>query len=121
MDSWIDFCAHELELPATIWYYPIIGYMPYNEAAVKKAKEDLKIALGALEKTLLDKTYLVRRILMSNAKIYGHWRLIEVQMQHSARSHVSKEAVEVGLVWFPSHEAPISVHAGRLSLDAEPS
>lgn len=34
--------------------------MPYNDAAVKKAKEDLKIALGALEKTLLEKTYLVR-------------------------------------------------------------
>lgn len=60
VDSWIDFCAHELELPATIWFYPVIGYMPYNDAAVKKAKEDLKVALGALEKTLLEKTYLVR-------------------------------------------------------------
>ncbi|CAM9242626.1 unnamed protein product [Ascophyllum nodosum] len=59
IDSWIDFCAHELELPATIWFYPVIGYMPYNETAVTKAKEDLKIALGALEKTLLEKTYLV--------------------------------------------------------------
>lgn len=60
VDSWIDFCAHELELPATIWYYPVIGYMPYNAAAVTKAKEDLKAALGALEKALLQKTYLVR-------------------------------------------------------------
>lgn len=62
VDSWIDFCAHELELPATIWYYPVIGYMPYNAAAVTKAKEDLKIALGALEKTLLHRTYLVSAI-----------------------------------------------------------
>lgn len=60
IDSWIDFCAHELELPATIWCYPVIGYMPYNHAAVSKAKEDLKIALGALENALLEKTYLVR-------------------------------------------------------------
>ena len=60
MDSWIDFCAHEIELPATIWCYPVIGYMPYNDAAVTKAKEDLKTALGALEKALLEKTYLVR-------------------------------------------------------------
>lgn len=60
VDSWIDFCAHEIELPATIWCYPVIGYMPYNDAAVSKAKEDLKIALGALEKALLEKTYLVR-------------------------------------------------------------
>ena len=28
VDSWIDFCAHELELPCTLWVYPIIGYMP---------------------------------------------------------------------------------------------
>lgn len=60
VDSWIDFCAHEIELPATIWCYPVIGYMPYNHAAVSKAKEDLKTALGALEKALLEKTYLVR-------------------------------------------------------------
>lgn len=33
--------------------------MPYNHAAVSKAKEDLKTALGALEKALLEKTYLV--------------------------------------------------------------
>lgn len=34
--------------------------MPYNDAAVTKAKEDLKTALGALEAALLEKTYLVR-------------------------------------------------------------
>lgn len=60
VDSWIDFCAHEIELPATIWCYPVIGYMPYNDAAVSKAKEDLKTALGALEQALLERTYLVR-------------------------------------------------------------
>ncbi|CAN0411698.1 unnamed protein product, partial [Phaeothamnion confervicola] len=59
VDSWIDFCSHELELPATVWYYPVIGYMPYNDAAAAKAKADLATALGALEKHLLDKTYLV--------------------------------------------------------------
>lgn len=60
MDSWIDFCAHELELPATIWFYPVIGYMPYNISAVAKAKQDVAKALSALEKALLDSTYLVR-------------------------------------------------------------
>ena len=33
VDSWIDFCAHELELPCTLWVYPIIGYMPFQAAA----------------------------------------------------------------------------------------
>lgn len=23
VDSWMDFCAHELELPACVWYYPV--------------------------------------------------------------------------------------------------
>lgn len=64
MDSWIDFCAHEIELPATVWCYPVIGYMPYNHAAVTKAKEDLKTALGALESALLEKTYLVRNAML---------------------------------------------------------
>ena len=53
--SWIDFCSHELELPATVWVYPVIGYMPYNEAAVNKAKADLAKGLASLEKHLLDK------------------------------------------------------------------
>lgn len=25
VDSWIDFCSHELELAATMWLYPVIG------------------------------------------------------------------------------------------------
>lgn len=66
VDSWIDFCAHEIELPATIWCYPVIGYMPYNDAAVSKAKEDLKNALGALEKALLEMTYLVRNSVLAD-------------------------------------------------------
>jgi hypothetical protein len=55
VDSWIDFSSHELELPATMWYYPIIGYMPHNAAAVAKAKTDLINALNVLEKHLADK------------------------------------------------------------------
>lgn len=59
VDSWMDFCTHELELPATVWYYPVIGYMPHNDAAVAKAKADLAKGLKVLETHLLDKTYLV--------------------------------------------------------------
>ncbi len=59
VDSWIDFCAHEVELAATIWFYPVIGYMPYVEAAVTKAKGDLLNSLKVLEDHLLLRTYLV--------------------------------------------------------------
>mmetsp|Transcript_20433 Transcript_20433/g.33572 ORF Transcript_20433/g.33572 Transcript_20433/m.33572 type:complete len:437 (+) Transcript_20433:91-1401(+) len=59
VDSWIDFSTQEVELPATMWFYPVIGYMPFNPLATEKAKTDLAKALGVLEGHLLDKTYLV--------------------------------------------------------------
>ena len=59
VDSWIDFCAHELELPCTLWVYPIIGYMPFNGAAYGKAKAHVAAALKTLDAHLLDKTYIV--------------------------------------------------------------
>jgi len=59
VDSWVDFCAHEIELPASLWFYPVLGYIPFNATATGKAKEDLAKALGVLEKHLADKTYLV--------------------------------------------------------------
>mmetsp|Transcript_24304 Transcript_24304/g.24573 ORF Transcript_24304/g.24573 Transcript_24304/m.24573 type:complete len:455 (+) Transcript_24304:66-1430(+) len=59
VDSWIDFCSHDIELPATMWFYPVLGYMPYNAAATGKAKQDLSRALAVLDAHLLDKTYLV--------------------------------------------------------------
>lgn len=59
VDSWIDFCNHDLELPATVWFYPVLGYMQYNESATAKAKADMSRALSALNNHLSDKTYLV--------------------------------------------------------------
>ncbi|CAM9297359.1 unnamed protein product, partial [Chrysoparadoxa australica] len=59
VDSWIDFTAHELELPATLWFYPVIGYLKYDEATATKAKADLTSALQSLEAHLLHRTYLV--------------------------------------------------------------
>lgn len=59
VDSWIDFCSNELELPATLWFYPVVGYLPPNEATSSKAKADFTTALGKIEAHLDDKTYLV--------------------------------------------------------------
>jgi elongation factor 1-gamma len=59
VDSWIDFCGHEIELPAVMWFYPVLGYLPANPAATEKAKSDLGRALAVLEAHLLDKTFLV--------------------------------------------------------------
>jgi hypothetical protein len=47
VDSWVDFTAQEVELPATLWVYPVIGYMPSPGAGVtQKAKDDLASALA---------------------------------------------------------------------------
>jgi elongation factor 1-gamma len=59
VDSWIDYCAFDIELPATLWYYPVLGFMPFNADAAEKAKGDLAAALTVLEAHLSDKTYLV--------------------------------------------------------------
>lgn len=59
VDAWIDFAAQEVELPATLWVYPVFGYLPHNQAVTEKAKADLAAALTTLDKHLADKTYLV--------------------------------------------------------------
>jgi len=59
VDAWIDFCTHELELAATMWLYPVIGYMPHNPLATAKAKEDVVVGLKTLEAALTQATYLV--------------------------------------------------------------
>lgn len=59
IDSWVDFAANELELPATVWFYPALGYMPFNKEAYEKAKTDLAAGLKTLNDYLLTKTYLV--------------------------------------------------------------
>jgi elongation factor 1-gamma len=59
VDSWIDFSSNNLELPASLWFYPVAGTTPYNPAISAKAKIDLAAGLAILEAHLADKTYLV--------------------------------------------------------------
>ena len=59
VDSWIDFSSHDLELPASLWIYPILGYIEYNPNTASQAKADFARALNVLEQHLVDKTYLV--------------------------------------------------------------
>lgn len=59
VDSWIDFSAHEMEVPISAMLYPVLGYMPYNAKATEQAMNDLKKALQVLENHLLLRTYLV--------------------------------------------------------------
>jgi glutathione S-transferase len=33
VDAWMDWAAQDLELPSTVWFYPVAGYIPFNQAA----------------------------------------------------------------------------------------
>ena len=37
VDSWLDFCSNELEVPASSWLYPVLGYSPFVPAVHTEA------------------------------------------------------------------------------------
>jgi len=59
IDSWMDFSSHNIELPATLWFYPVLGFMPFNTSVTARAKADLSKALKVIDDHLRDSTYLV--------------------------------------------------------------
>jgi elongation factor 1-gamma len=59
IEQWIDYSIHEIELPASVWVFPIQGKIPNNPAAVQRAKSDIRNILETLDKHLLTRTYLV--------------------------------------------------------------
>jgi len=59
VEQWIEFSASEIDLPAAVWVYPILGYISNNEDATEKAKGDIRKALDILNRHLLANTYLV--------------------------------------------------------------
>jgi len=61
VDSWMDFCVQDLEIPATLWIAPILGWMDEDAAVTKRASEDLKKGMAVLEKHLQMETFIVGR------------------------------------------------------------
>eukprot|EP00933_Yihiella_yeosuensis_P023663 TRINITY_DN1840_c1_g1_i1.p1 TRINITY_DN1840_c1_g1~~TRINITY_DN1840_c1_g1_i1.p1 ORF type:complete len:443 (-),score=162.92 TRINITY_DN1840_c1_g1_i1:167-1495(-) len=59
IDSWIEFCTHELEVPLCTWVLPVMGLFQEVPEATACAKEDVKRALQVLDKHLLHNTYMV--------------------------------------------------------------
>jgi elongation factor 1-gamma len=59
IDQWIEFSANEIELPGSVWVFPILGLIPNNGAATQKAKGDIRKVLEALNKHLVTRTFLV--------------------------------------------------------------
>eukprot|EP00501_MAST-03F_sp_TOSAG23-6_P002509 GSMAST32.ASY1.ANO1.2646.1 assembled CDS len=59
VDSWLDWCSNELEIPVTMWVFPIFGFLPPNPKSVQKAKKDTATALNVLEAHLKSRSYMV--------------------------------------------------------------
>lgn len=57
--QWMAVADNEVQPAVAAWYYPLMGYAPMNEAAIKKGKEDVKKVLATLDKALAPKTFLV--------------------------------------------------------------
>merc|ERR1719230_2500577 len=58
IDTWLEFCTHEVEVPLMTWVYPVLGLMEDIPAATKDAQTDTKAALGKLEDRLKSAEYL---------------------------------------------------------------
>lgn len=57
--QWLSFADSEILPPSCTWVFPCLGIMQYNKVNTDRAKEDVKVALNALNQHLLTRTYLV--------------------------------------------------------------
>jgi len=59
IESYLDLASNDIDLPASVWIFPILGLINNNVNATNEAKTDIKKVFDFLNKTLLTKTYLV--------------------------------------------------------------
>eukprot|EP00411_Alexandrium_monilatum_P014053 CAMPEP_0175269774 /NCGR_PEP_ID=MMETSP0093-20121207/45034_1 /TAXON_ID=311494 /ORGANISM="Alexandrium monilatum, Strain CCMP3105" /LENGTH=482 /DNA_ID=CAMNT_0016564445 /DNA_START=60 /DNA_END=1508 /DNA_ORIENTATION=+ len=59
IDTWLEFCTHEVEVPLMTWVYPVLGLMEDIPEATKAAQDDIKGVLAAMEKQLASTKYLI--------------------------------------------------------------
>lgn len=59
VDSWVEFCTHELEIPLCTWVFAVRKIMPEVPEATAQAKQDVSRALNVLNNHLLHHTFMV--------------------------------------------------------------
>ena len=59
VDQWIDFGANEVEPARGILFYPLVGYLQFNDKAASEAKKELTTALNVLNGHLANNTFMV--------------------------------------------------------------
>lgn len=59
VDAWLDFVAHNLDVPLSMWVYPVLGWTKFNKAVHHQVVQDSLKALEVLNKHLTANTFLV--------------------------------------------------------------
>jgi len=59
IESFITLSSTDIDLPASVWIFPILGYISNNAQATDRAKKDIQKVLAYLNKHLATRTYLV--------------------------------------------------------------
>jgi len=59
IEQFVTMSSTEIDLPASVWIFPILGLINNNPAATGRAKSDISRILGYLNKHLATRTYLV--------------------------------------------------------------
>ena len=59
VEQWVDWVRGDLELTASVWLYPIYGFLPLVPEATEKAKEDILKLMNVLNNFLENRNYFV--------------------------------------------------------------
>jgi len=59
IESFVSMSATDIDLPANVWIFPILGYISNNAQATERARKDIQKVLSFLNKHLATRTYLV--------------------------------------------------------------
>lgn len=59
VDAWIDFVAHNLDVPMTMWVYPVLGWTKFNKAVHHQVVQDALQGLEVLNQHLTANTFMV--------------------------------------------------------------
>jgi len=59
IESFVSMSSTDIDLPANVWVFPILGYITNNAPATERAKKDIQKVMAFLNKHLATRTYLV--------------------------------------------------------------
>ncbi|PRP80070.1 glutathione S-transferase domain-containing protein [Planoprotostelium fungivorum] len=59
VSQWVDYVASEIDLPASVWVFPILGLVHNVQPATDKATADIRKVLDTLNKYFTFRTFLV--------------------------------------------------------------